>query len=105
MAVYNAFGVNDDDAYDNDVNDADVAPSSNTRSYSLRSVPSSPGRSFLYTSLDFCWHRMWIRQLQTVVAQVHHPAPPTPWFKETRTLSVPLKALGPVAARVRVLLD
>ena len=44
MAVYNAFGVNDDDAYDNDVNDADadVAPSSNTRSYSLRSVPSSP---------------------------------------------------------------
>ena len=33
--------------YDDDYDDDDVTPSSNTRSYTLLSIPSSPGWSFL----------------------------------------------------------
>ena len=37
----------DDDIYTVDVDARSMTPSRNTRSYTLRSVPSSPGRSFL----------------------------------------------------------
>ena len=65
-----------------DVDAISMTPSRNTRSYTLRSVPSSPWWSFFYVLCSMvyvlCWKNMGVSMCVIFSEQITRPPPPLP---------------------------